>query len=125
MSAISIKTSAVLVVEDDPLLLDDTTATLRDQGFEVLSAENAAAALQTLETRADIGVMVTDVEMPGMNGLQLSREVRDRWPPIEIIIVSGYTSPSPIEMPQRSLFFSKPTNLREIGKAIRNFGAQL
>ena len=122
MSAIPIKTSAVLVVEDDPFVREDTTTTLRDLGFEVLTAEDAETALQALETRADIGVMVTDIEMPGKSGLQLSREVRDRWPPVEIIIVSGHGCPSAAEMPQRSLFFSKPADLQDVCRAIRSFG---
>ena len=125
MPAVAIKTSAVLVVEDDCFLLTDIAATLREQGFEVLVAENAGTALQVLETRADIGVLVTDIEMPGMSGLQLSQKVRDRWPPVEIILISGHVSPNAAEMPQRSLFFSKPMNLHDLGKAIRGFGAQV
>jgi len=125
MIAISIKTSALLIVEDDPAILAETTAALRDQGFEVLPAKDAQAALKLLETRADIGVMVTDVEMPGMDGLRLSQIVRDRFPPMEIIVVSDANRPSPIDIPQRALFLSKPIDLQELGKAIRGFGAQL
>src|ERR1051325_10209384 len=110
MPAIAIKTSAVLVVENDSFLLADIAATLRGQGFEILVAEDADTALQALETRADIGVLVTDIEIPGMSGLQLSQTVRDRWPPVEIIIMSGHACPNAAEMPQRSLIFSKPPN---------------
>jgi len=112
----------VLVVEDDPLLRMMTAEGLTDSGFTVIEAEDADEAVRLLETRADIRVVYTDVEMPGsMDGLKLAALVRDRWPPVEIIVTSGKHTPEINQLPQRSLFFPKPTDFMVIAKTIREF----
>ena len=82
--------TTVLVVEDEPLvsmaLIDD----LQEQSYTVLEAANDAQAMQLLENRSDIRLIITDVYMPGsMDGLMLAAAVANRWPPFRIIVVSG------------------------------------
>ncbi|AMN43148.1 response regulator [Rhodoplanes sp. Z2-YC6860] len=97
----------VLIVEDDPLLLLNAIDFLEDAGFRTLTAVNADAAIRLLEARNDICIVFTDVDMPGtMNGVKLAAAVRDRWPPVAIVVTSGIvTSP---DLPKGSRFFAKP-----------------
>ncbi|CAH1692312.1 Response regulatory domain-containing protein [Hyphomicrobiales bacterium] len=105
--------SVVLVVEDDPLQLLNATDIVTEAGFEVIEATNADEAIAILESRNDIRIIFTDVDMPGsMDGLKLAAAVRNRWPPIEIIITSGARLPSDWEMPERGVFFPKPYDAR-------------
>jgi DNA-binding NtrC family response regulator len=99
----------VLVVEDEPLLLLMAGTMVEDAGLEPLYAGNADEAVAILETRADIGIVFTDVDMPGsMDGIKLAAAIRDRWPPISIIVVSGHTSVALSELPEGARFFGKP-----------------
>ena len=79
----------VLVVDDEPLILDLTSAMLEDLGCEVLSADNGAEALNRLAQDPRIGLLMTDVQMPGMSGYELVAKVRERWPDLGIIVMSG------------------------------------
>lgn len=115
----------VLVVEDEPLILLDIVDFLTDQGFRVLEATNAAEALQELENDASIRIIFTDVDMPGsIDGLKLAAAVRDRWPPIQIIVTSGHRKVSGDELPKGSPFFSKPYSLPQIADTIRAMGSR-
>ena len=66
-------------------------------------------AVAILESRDDIALLFTDVNMPGsMDGLKLAHAVRNRWPPIKIVIVSGHLKVEEAELPADSRFFGKP-----------------
>jgi PAS domain S-box-containing protein len=85
----------VLVVEDEPDLLDATAALFRSLGYEVLTASNGAEAMNALGRRDDIRVLFTDVVMPkGIDGIQLARSTRDLRPEIRIVLASGYPLPA-------------------------------
>ena len=114
------KRPVVLLVEDEPLVLMDTVEMVRDAGYDVISAPNADKAIDILESRTDIRVVVTDVNMPGsMDGLKLAHAVRGRWPPVEIIVVSALHLSGPL--PKRGLFFLKPYDPIELLGAIHEF----
>jgi two-component system, response regulator PdtaR len=99
----------ILVVEDEALVRLLLVDTLLDAGFEALSACNADEAIKILESRADIRMVVTDINMPGsMNGLKLAAAVRDRWPPVRIIITTARQKPENTDMPAESAFIGKP-----------------
>lgn len=100
---------AVLVVEDEPLILMNAIDFFKEAGFKVYEAQDPKEAIITLETHADIRVLFTDVDMPGsMNGLALAFAVRDRWPPIQIIITSGFARFNQAELPIGGVFIPKP-----------------
>ena len=98
---------AVLVVEDDQLLKLLTVDFVKAAGFVALNAENADEAVAILEARSDIALVLTDINMPGsMDGLKLAHAVRERWPPIKIIVVSSQAPKG--ALPKDSRFFVKP-----------------
>jgi CheY-like chemotaxis protein len=75
----------ILVVEDIELLRLYAAGVLEDHGFGVIEAENADAALKLLETRGDVRLLFTDIQMPGScDGMDLARKVQTRWPYILI-----------------------------------------
>lgn len=105
----SLSDAVVLVVEDNPLILLSALDLVRTAGFEGVGAENAEEAIRILEARLDIRLVFTDVQMPGtMDGLKLARYIRERWPPIHLIVASGKAILEESELPAGSRFFSKP-----------------
>ena len=99
----------VLVVEDEMLLRMRAVDMVEDAGYTPLEAVDADDALAILQSRSDIALLFTDIQMPGsMNGLQLAHAVHERWPPIKIILASGQLSLSSSDIPQDSRFFGKP-----------------
>jgi CheY-like chemotaxis protein len=101
--------AVVLVVEDDPLLRELAVETVEDGGFVALGAGDADEAIALLRARPDIAVMFTDINMPGsMDGLELAHMVRDRWPPIKILVASGQIRLRQSDLPSNSAFLEKP-----------------
>ncbi len=99
----------VLIVEDELVLRMRAVDIVEDAGFVPIEAISADQALMILESRSDISLLLTDIQMPGtMDGLMLARAVHDRWPSIKIILVSGQVKPTDADKPVDSRFFSKP-----------------
>jgi len=99
----------ILVVEDEFLVRMQAVDVIEQAGFDVVDASNADEAISLLETREDIRIVFTDVEMPGsMDGLRLARAIRNRWPPVELILTSGRRRFGSNEIPARGQFVPKP-----------------
>jgi len=82
---------------------------IAEAGFEPVWATNADQAIAILESRDDIRVIFTDINMPGsMDGLKLARAVRGRWPPIKIIVTSAFAVGDESLLPMGSKFIPKP-----------------
>jgi two-component system, response regulator PdtaR len=112
----------VLVVEDEPLVLADAVAIIEDAGYEVIEAPNADAAIAILQSRSDIRVVFTDIEMPGsMDGLKLARVVREKWPPVELIVTSGRRALDAADLPVRGTFIGKPYTAKQVVDAVKRF----
>ena len=110
----------ILVVEDEVLIRLSAVDTLEAAGYEVIEAGNADAAIKILEARPDIRLVFTDVAMPGsMDGLKLAHYVRDRWPPIHLIVTSGHLVVQEGALPLGAKFFGKPYLDRQISQAIQ------
>jgi CheY-like chemotaxis protein len=110
----------VLVVEDEPMLLLMAADLVEDAGFEAITATNADEAIRILESRNDIAIVFTDIDMPGsMDGLKLAAAVRGRWPPIEIIVTSGHVDVKSQQLPDRGRFFRKPYESQKIVDTMR------
>jgi two-component system, response regulator PdtaR len=90
----------ILVVEDEALLRLQACTMLEDNGFSVVKAENADAALKLLEARDDVWLLFTDIRMPGScDGMDLARKVHFGGPHILLVITSGHTRPDQAEFP--------------------------
>ncbi len=107
--------AVVLVVEDEMLLRMRAVDMVEDAGFASVEAVDADEAVAILESRSDIALLFTDIQMPGsMDGLGLAHAVHKRWPPIKIILVSGQLKPATIDIPANSRFFGKPLKAGEM-----------
>ena len=114
----------VLVVEDEFLVRLHAVHLVEQAGFEAVEAANADEAISILEARKDIGIVFTDIHMPGsMDGLKLAHAIRKRWPPIELILTSGRFNIAKDELPARGCFFPKPYQDDAIIDAFRHFGS--
>jgi CheY-like chemotaxis protein len=113
---------SVLLVEDEPLLLDLVTAELEDAGLTVHQAVEAQEALAVLSGDATVDVLFTDIRLPGsMDGWRLAEEARRLRPGLKVIYATGFTGAAPRPVPG-SLFFTKPYRPSVIIKAIEKFG---
>ena len=111
---------AILIVEDEGLIRLSAAKMIADAGFEVIEAADADEAIRILESRTDIRVVFTDIQMPGsMDGLKLAHAVRNRWPPIKIIVTSGFNFPTEHDLPEGSRFLAKPYDPNTITGALR------
>jgi CheY-like chemotaxis protein len=105
----------ILVVEDEALIRIWATDLLEENGFSVLEAKDADAALKLLQSRHDVKLLFTDVQMPGsLNGMELAREVHSRWPHILLVITSGRERPTRAEIPDDGRFVAKPYSGEEL-----------
>jgi CheY-like chemotaxis protein len=100
---------SVLVVEDDPLILESTSSLLADDGCAVTRASSCEEATACLERGPIPDCVVTDIMLGGQSaGLELARTVAERWPQVRLILVSGAHRATPEEYPEQALFFTKP-----------------
>lgn len=118
ISAIENVSRTVLVVEDEAIIRMSAVSLVEDQGFDVLEASSADEAVGILEAHPEIRVVFTDIQMAGsMDGLLIAYAHR-RWPPLQFIVVSGEKSPTLIEMPEGSRFFSKPYDVPLVSQTL-------
>lgn len=103
----------VLVVDDEVLLRMAACAHLRDAGFVVVEAVNAAEAVALLAVRNSIGLVFTDINMPGaMDGVALAALIAERYPAVRILLTSGVARDT--AMP----FLAKPYSFAELRQRI-------
>jgi CheY-like chemotaxis protein len=82
--------ATILVVEDDPLIAMTAADMIKDIGHEVVEAPSGERALDILNRRDAVDLLMTDHAMPGMTGLELARQARRLYPGLPIIIATGY-----------------------------------
>jgi two-component sensor histidine kinase/FixJ family two-component response regulator len=105
----------VLIVEDEMMLRMRAVDMVEDAGFTPIEAVNADDALAILESRSDIEMLFTDIQMPGsMDGLKLAHAVHERWPLIKIILVSGQLTLTDADKPADSRFYGKPLDVKHM-----------
>ncbi len=109
----------VLVVEDEPLIRLGAIEFVEQAGCEALEAQNVDQAIGILEGRSDIRIVLTDVDMPGsMDGVRLAHYIRNRWPPIHLIVASGKAIIAEAQLPAGARFFAKPYPEHAIAETI-------
>jgi DNA-binding NtrC family response regulator len=106
----------ILVVEDDPLILEFLCEILQDEGFLVQPQASADAASQFLEQHAqNVRMLLTDITMPGqLNGADLANLFGDRWPDKPIMIMSGFETPESSGVRHAVSFIQKPWALGQL-----------
>jgi CheY-like chemotaxis protein len=114
----------VLVVEDDPIIRMLAMDIVEEAGLLGIEAESADDAVSILESRDDIRVVFTDINMPGSwDGMKLANCIRDRWPPVEIILTSGKSRPLAHELPERAVFIPKPYQISKLVQMLNKFAS--
>lgn len=104
-----------MLVDDDDDVRETSADMLEELGYHVVQASNGFDALDLLDRRPDLEVMVTDIRMPGMSGLELSELARSRRQDLKIILISGYFLPQPI----KRRFLQKPFRTHDLDQAIQ------
>lgn len=110
----------VLIVDDQPDVLEMASEMFRTLGFQVITASSGRQALEILSRTPDIHLLFSDVVMPGVSGVELGRQAQEISPQTRILLASGYTTPA------GSLkgfeFLPKPYRIADILKKLRALG---
>ncbi len=111
------RTLVILAVDDDPLVLMNTTAMLEDLGHTVIDAMSGTEALGKLDGAGKVDLVITDHAMPSMTGSQLAQQIRARWPALPVVLATGYAElpPGGNEALPR---LSKPFSQAELAKIV-------
>ena len=104
---------SILVVDDDPMVREVTALMLADAGHEVHEAADGAAALSFLLNGGPVDLLLTDINMPDMDGLELVRQAKARWPGLSVLLVSGRPQP-----PGTQAFMAKPFGWETLLRAV-------
>lgn len=117
----SLKEPIALVVDDEPLILMDTTDIISEEGYSVIEARTADQAFEFLQKHSSLQLLFTDVQMPGvLDGFELARLVAERWPHICVIVASGAAKPGPEDIPENARFIAKPFSAELIHEVLRD-----
>ncbi len=111
----------ILVVEDEQLIRDIFRQALENWGYPVTVAEDGTEALRWLK-RQPFHIVITDLYMPGLDGLNLLHKIKDNWPFIEVIVVTGHgTVESAIEAMKHGAFdfILKPVNFDQVRMTVK------
>ena len=107
--------TVILVVDDDDDVREVSSIMLEDLGYTVVQASCGDEALAMIDQHPDLDVMVTDIRMPGMSGIELSEIATLRRRDLGVVLISGYFLPQPITR----RFVQKPFRSHELDAAIR------
>jgi CheY-like chemotaxis protein len=117
-------TATVLVAEDEEIIRTLVARTLREHGYEVIEARYGAEALELWEARRDdIGLLVSDIVMPGMSGVQLAARIAEERPEMRILLMSGFADPvagDQLTVPNGAGFLEKPFTPSELLRHVRD-----
>jgi len=110
----------ILLVEDNSDVAEVGSGMLRQLGYRVRSVANAQAAIAALRLDADVDLVFSDILMPGgMNGLDLAREIGDRFPDIPVLLTTGYSASAKDAVRRGLIVLQKPYDLEALGRNIR------
>lgn len=119
----------ILVVDDDLACLEEYRDTISNLGYNVICAANAPEALKTIAESPDIGVVITDLEMPAMDGISLLSEIANRFSPNQPIVTLLLTAHSSLQVATKAMHYqatdllSKPVSMEELAAALRRASA--
>jgi signal transduction histidine kinase len=110
--------SSILLVDDNDAVRATTAAYLREGGLSVIEAPDAAHALQALET-AGVEAVVSDIVMPGEDGMVLAEKIRVRWPALPVVLVSGFSERAADAQARGFTVINKPYSLSDLERRVR------
>jgi|SRR5215211_5023001 len=114
----------ILVVEDEFLVRILEVDFLRDAGFRVVEAQDADEAFEMLRRRPEIAAVLTDVDMPGsLNGFEFARLVKQGWPEVGVLTISGKARPTAGDLPEGVEFVRKPFRPQALVERVRDLVA--
>lgn len=109
----------ILLVDDDDAVREITAAILEDLGYEVREASSGDAALEALARNPRVDLMMVDVSMPGMSGIDLTRAVRERRPEVPVLLVTGYADGDAVAAVGEERIVLKPFRNEDLARKIR------
>lgn len=109
----------ILVVDDDQNLLDLLDDTLTTIGYEATGSADGFEALEKLKQQK-FDLVISDIKMPGMDGLELLREIRESYPDLPVLFITGAGLPETIEKAAPDGFLDKPFRISHIERLIEN-----
>ena len=120
----SLERKMILLVEDESLSRRAFAQILRGKGYQVAEAQNGVEALEILTTGAEVktfDLVITDLVLPGVHGVNLIHQIRARWPNMPIIVTSGYLSDGPgkVILEGFAEFIQKPIDPAALIAAVR------
>lgn len=112
--------NTVLLVDDEFLVRMVAAEILEDAGLTVHEAASADEAMAQIKANPDIGLLFSDVNMPGsMDGIELASEVAKRWPKVKILVTSGRSRIPETDLPDMGSFLPKPYTATDLVRAVR------
>jgi len=114
-------TMKILVVDDEDIVLESCQAVFELEGFEVMLVPSADKALKAMQND-DFSVLIVDVKMPKHDGIYLMKKIKEQWPDIPIIVMSGYSTTETIQEAFKvgaASFIAKPFEPDELVKTVR------
>lgn len=119
-SAVHARGRSVLIVEDEARLREMLTRAVRGMEFQCAATTSAEQALAALE-KSPIDIVLTDLNLPGMQGLDMCERIRQRWPEVQLVVLTGYGSLDAAKAAIRlevADFLTKPTSLGDLEAAL-------
>jgi DNA-binding NtrC family response regulator len=116
-------TANILLVDDEVSFVETMTKRLSKKGVHTFTAFNGREALELLAAGKDVDIVVLDIRMPGMNGLEVLKEIKKQNPSIDVIILTGHST---VDMAIKGMrlgafdFLTKPCELEELIKIIND-----
>jgi CheY-like chemotaxis protein len=110
--------TTILLVDDDDDVRESLSAILEASGFRVLTAAGGDAALKLLADEVRIDLLLTDIRMPGVDGLELARQVARAQPSLKVLFISGYPGPAAGGL-DKSRLISKPVKAADLVRRVR------
>jgi DNA-binding NtrC family response regulator len=114
----------ILVVDDDPYLLDMLIETLRTIGYDAAGVPSAEEALRFLDA-TPVDLVITDIRMPGMDGVEFTRLVKQRQPDLPVIFITGAFNSSILKTTEADGFLAKPFRIGQIEELIEDVMSRL
>jgi len=111
----------ILVIDDEPVVLNSCRKVLEEDGFDVYLVPSADEALKAMKKEV-FDLLLVDVKMPKHNGIYLMQKVKEKWPDVPIIVMSGYPTPDTITDGAKmgaDAFIAKPFTPDELLETIR------